>query len=213
MGSENPLPMFPLSTVLFPGEMLPLHVFEQRYRTMMARCLERQPPVFGVVLIARGSEVGGGDTRTDVGTLASIEALSRSEDGRYALLARGTERLKVRQWLPDDPYPLAAVDVVADGPAPSSALLDEARSSVRRVEALRSELGRAPARTVVAGARGAGAVEEDDDSAWGVCRRLPLGPMDRQRLLATDDADARLRLLVELAQAQGEDLLHLLSGG
>lgn len=228
MGSERELPMFPLSSVLFPGELLPLHVFEQRYRTMMARCLESEPHLFGVVLIARGSEVGGGDTRTDVGTVARIEALSRSEDGRYAVLVRGTDRLHVRRWMPDDPYPLAVVEVLTEGPDPAGGTLEEARSSVRRVEALLSELGRSPAPVVGglgesagedapegAGSGDAEGAEGDEgpDSAWGLCRRLPLGPMDRQRLLAADEAEGRLRLLVELARAQAEDLLRLLSGG
>lgn len=91
------LPMFPLSAVLLPGDLLPLHVFEPRYRAMVADCLEHEPHEFGVVLIARGSEVGGGDVRTDIGTVAQLEALSRSHDGRYALLARGTSRLRVEE--------------------------------------------------------------------------------------------------------------------
>jgi Lon protease-like protein len=198
------LPMFPLSTVLLPGELLPLHVFEARYRTMIAHCLQSQPHVFGVVLIARGSEVGGGDTRTDVGTLASIEALSRSEDGRYALAVRGTERLRVRRWLPDDPYPVAEVDLLGPDSAGAPELAERASAAVRRVEALLSELGRSPAPAP----DGGGA-----DTAWGLCRRLPLGAWDRQRLLGTDDPDARLELLVELAQAQAEDLTRLLAGG
>lgn len=196
--------MFPLSCVLLPGELLPLHVFEQRYRTMVAHCLEQEPPVFGVVLIARGSEVGGGDVRTDTGTVASIETVARSGDGRYALLARGTERLRVVQWLPDDPYPLAVVELLDDGPAPTASSLEAAWSSVRRVEALVSELGGTP------DSEGGRPAEND---AWGPCRRLPLGPMDRQRLLAGGGAERRLELLVELAAAQSDDLVRLLSGG
>ena len=65
------LPMFPLGTVLFPHGVLPLRVFEPRYRLMIAHCLE-QDARFGVVLIERGSEVGGGDTRFHVGTVAQI---------------------------------------------------------------------------------------------------------------------------------------------
>ena len=67
------LGMFPLSTVLFPQAGLPLHVFEERYRTLMAECLDGDGE-FGVVLIARGSEVGGGDQRVDIGTVARIPA-------------------------------------------------------------------------------------------------------------------------------------------
>ncbi len=63
--------MFPLGTVLFPSMVLPLHVFEPRYRQLTLECIEAERE-FGVVLIARGSEVGGGDQRRSVGTLARI---------------------------------------------------------------------------------------------------------------------------------------------
>jgi Lon protease-like protein len=200
--------MFPLSTVLFPGGLLPLVVFEPRYRTMVADCLAAEPHVFGVVLIARGSEVGGGDTRTDVGTVARIEALSRTEDGRYALLARGTRRLRVVEWLPDDPYPVAAVEVLDDLAGAPSGAVEVASAAVSRVEALFSELGRpAPpdAELDPPGATG--------DPAWALCRRLSAGPLDRQRLLATDDPGARMALLAKLAGELAEDLVRLLAQG
>ncbi|MEY3360946.1 MAG: hypothetical protein RL531_665, partial [Actinomycetota bacterium] len=82
------LPMFPLGTALLPGAMLPLHVFEERYRALVEHCLARDGE-FGVVLIERGSEVGGGDRRFAVGTLARIVEAGRFPDGRYALVATG----------------------------------------------------------------------------------------------------------------------------
>lgn len=199
--------MFPLSAVLFPGGLLPLHVFEPRYRAMVADCLAAEPHDFGVVLIARGSEVGGGETRTNVGTVAHIEALSRAEDGRYALLARGTRRLRVLRWLPDDPYPVADVEVLDDSGAPATAL-EEAAAAVARVEALVSELGHASGDSGRWAAAGGG-----EDPVWALCRRLPSGPLDRQRLLATDDAGDRLALLTEMAGDLAEDLVRLLSQG
>ena len=101
--------MFPLSTVLFPGAGLPLHVFEARYRALMAECLAGDGE-FGVVLITRGSEVGGGDQRVDVGTLARIEQAAETEDGRMLVIARGVRRIRVESWLADGPYPRAAVE-------------------------------------------------------------------------------------------------------
>ncbi|HEY1734853.1 MAG TPA: LON peptidase substrate-binding domain-containing protein, partial [Acidimicrobiales bacterium] len=74
------LPMFPLSTVLFPGASLSLHVFEPRYRQLTVDCL-RGGCELGVVLIRRGSEVGGGDERVDVGTVARIETATPLADG------------------------------------------------------------------------------------------------------------------------------------
>lgn len=196
--------MFPLSTVLFPGALLPLHVFEPRYRTMLAECLRTEPHEFGVVLITRGSEVGGGDERSDLGTVARIEALSRSDDGRYALLARGTTRVRVRRWLADDPFPQAMVDELDEaGTGPDDIRSEEAAAAVRRVEALLSELGSSvPDEAAGPGTR-----------LWELCARLPVNALDRQRLLAADDPSARAALLVELAGELAEDLTRLLAGG
>ena len=80
------LPMFPLSAVLFPHASMPLHVFEPRYRQMLRDCLAGDGR-FGIVLIERGSEVGGGDQRSLLGTRGVITAGSRV--GRRALVRRG----------------------------------------------------------------------------------------------------------------------------
>ena len=100
------LPMFPLGTVLLPGAPLPLQVFEPRYRELTRDCLAGVPE-FGVVLIERGSEVGGGDVRTNVGTVARIVASQGFPDGRAYLVTVGTRRIRVTEWLEDAPYPRA----------------------------------------------------------------------------------------------------------
>ena len=127
------LAMFPLGTVLLPGMVLPLHVFEHRYRTLVSDCLAGEPE-FGVVLIERGHEVGGGDVRRDVGTVARILGVSAVEDGRSALVTVGTRRIRVEQWLADEPYPRADVeewpDVDDGGEAPA---VDALVASLRRV--------------------------------------------------------------------------------
>src|SRR5918995_785794 len=111
------LPMFPLGAVLLPGEVLPLQVFEPRYRALVHDCFAAPDgPRFGVVLIARGHEVGGGDERHDVGAVARIVRHELAPDGRSALLCAGEERVGVREWLPDDPYPRADVELVEDEP-------------------------------------------------------------------------------------------------
>ena len=86
--------MFPLGTVLFPGAVLPLHVFEPRYRQLVRDCTlgDRE---FGVVLIERGSEVGGGDVRSMAGTVARIVQARRDADGRCVLVTVGTRRIRV----------------------------------------------------------------------------------------------------------------------
>ena len=107
----KPLPMFPLGTVLFPHAVLPLHIFEARYRELTETCL-RGDGRFGVVLIERGNEVGGGDSRFAVGTVARIVEAARTPDGRYLLATVGTERFRVQKWLDDDPFPRAEIDVI-----------------------------------------------------------------------------------------------------
>src|SRR5436189_1506182 len=91
MADVPPMPMFPLGTVLVPSAGLPLHVFEPRYRALVHDCLAGDGE-FGVVLIARGSEVGGQDVRTDVGTVARIVQAQELPDGRWAIAAVGVRR-------------------------------------------------------------------------------------------------------------------------
>lgn len=113
--------MFPLGSVLVPGMILPLHVFEERYRRLVHDCLAGDGE-FGVVLIERGSEVGGGDVRTDVGTVARIVQADELPDGRFVVGAVGVRRIRVSRWLEDAPYPRADVadwpDVVGGPDAP-----------------------------------------------------------------------------------------------
>src|SRR6476646_946546 len=104
------MPMFPLGSVLLPGGVLPLHVFEPRYRALVQDCLASAEHEFGVVLIERGFEVGGGDFRCLVGTVARMVQVAELDDGRYALVTIGTRRIRVNGWLPDDPYPKADVE-------------------------------------------------------------------------------------------------------
>src|SRR2546429_1659145 len=139
----KPLPMFPLGTVLFPHAVLPLHIFEERYRALVETCL-RGDGRFGVVLIERGYEVGGGDTRFGVGTVARIVEAARTPDGRYLLATVGTDRFRVKKWLDDDPYPRAEIDVISE----AKRLRDDAaarRADVQhllgRVLAVSAELG------------------------------------------------------------------------
>ena len=89
------LPLFPLHTVLCPGVAMPLHVFEDRYQAMIGRCLAEASP-FGVILIREGREVGLGDLAVaEVGTMAEIREATRHHDGRYDLLAVGTQRFRL----------------------------------------------------------------------------------------------------------------------
>jgi Lon protease-like protein len=98
------LPLFPLGTVLFPGALMPLHIFEPRYRLLIRRCVEQQRP-FGIVLIRSGTEVGGSAEPYEVGTEAKIVAESLLPSGRSYVVTRGARRFAVEGLIADaEPY-------------------------------------------------------------------------------------------------------------
>jgi Lon protease-like protein len=200
--------MFPLSAVLYPHAEIPLHVFEPRYRALTRDCLAGDS-CFGVVLIERGAEVGGGDQRMAVGTRAVITKAAAFPDGRWLLMARGDGRIRVGEWLADDPYPLAMVEDwaprVEEVPA---SLLQRAEQSVRRTRGLLSESGATsalPAET-----------QFDDDpdvASWQICNEAPLNMMDAQHLLSAGGTVERLELLIALTEAMEHDLHRMLASG
>ncbi len=196
--------MFPLGTVLFPSVYLPLHVFEPRYRELVRVCLERDES-FGVTLIERGSEVGGGDVRTMVGTRARIVEAREMPDGRWALGTVGTERLRVLRWLDDDPFPRAEVEVWPDHAsgfdiADEVELAESVVARLRRVLARHAELGHTTAPATI---------ELADDpglASFQASAVAPLGPADHQSLLAAASVWARLSLLDQLLEDREDDL-------
>jgi uncharacterized protein len=200
--------MFPLGTVLFPTVVLPLHVFEPRYRALMRDCLAGGRE-FGVVLIERGSEVGGGDVRTGVGCVARIVEAAELDDGRWAVVAAGHRRIRVVRWLPDDPYPIAEVEDWDDAPARPGLeeRLAAAVADLRRVLALAAELGRPAAPATV---------ELSPDPAvasWQAAAVAPFGPVDHQRLLASEGPDDRVDLLASMLAEEADVLAAQLARG
>src|SRR3954468_16235525 len=103
------MPLFPLGSVLLPGAVLPLHVFEPRYRALVADCLAADEHEFGVVLIDRGHEVGGGDVRRVAGTVARMIQVAQLDGGRFAAAGGGPGRRRVERGLREEPYPRADV--------------------------------------------------------------------------------------------------------
>ena len=202
------LPMFPLSAVLFPHASMPLHVFEPRYRELMRDCLAGDAR-FGIVLIERGSEVGGGDERSTLGTRGVITKSVELPDGRWVLQVEGEARIEVDEWLPDDPYPVALVREAALRPRPGDAgpLVRAAAQRVRRARALLAEQGGAPPLPAELALDGGGDLEV---AAWQLCAAAPLNAYDAQRLLAADGAPERLRLLAELMEELELDLHRML---
>ena len=203
-----PMPMFPLGTVLFPHLLLPLHVFESRYRAMTRDCLAGNRE-FGVVLIERGAEVGGGESRFEMATVARIVEEAEFADGRWALLVKGERRARVSCWLPDDPYPVALVEILTDPPLGPGEIgqLGEIERMVRRGLAMAAELAEEatfPATVELA--------DDPEVAAWQLCAIAPISTVDQHSLLATPTAASRLARLAELTEASNEILAMRLGG-
>lgn len=188
--------MFPLGTVLLPGGGLPLHVFEERYRRMIKDVLAADGPAeFGVVLITRGTEVGGGDERADVACVARILDAEVSPDGRYGLLTGGHRRVRVTRWLPDDPYPQAEVEDWPDGAgADRTGFLAEASRVRERIARVRARLG---VEAEVPEALGDAALDTAGPvmASYRLAVWTPMGAADAQRALSAPGPAARLAVL------------------
>ena len=195
------LPMFPLGTVLFPHMPLRLRVFEQRYLVMLSTLLQSDNAEFGVVLIERGQEVGGGEQRFGIGTVAEITTLG-TQDGFIGLLAEGRTRIKIDAWLDDAPHPRAEVSPVPDlvWDEQWRGLLATAEQSVRRSLAVSSEFSELtwPADIGIEG--------DPVAAAWQLAGVAPIGPLDQVGLLASATADELLLGLTELCDGISSDL-------
>ena len=170
--------MFPLGSVLLPGGALPLHVFEPRYQALVRDCIEAPDHEFGVVLIDRGSEVGGGELRRDVGVVARMVQVAQLADDRFAVVAIGTRRIRVIEWLPDDPYPRAVVEdwPDVDTEEPDLAMVADV---TRRAQQFADE--ETPT--------------EHDGGAFAIAELVPLGAADRYAVLCAARATERWRVL------------------
>ena len=198
--------MFPLGNPIVPHAGMPLHVFEDRYRDLM-RHVTAGDRKFGIVMIERGSEIGGNDLRTDVGVLVEVAEEEELEDGRWVLLAVGRERVRIIEWLPDDPYPRAIVEPIPETPATvASDVATALQAQVRRIAGMLTELDE-PAPPV--------AVELDPDpvvAAWQAVAVSPIGPLDTQQLLEMDDTDGRVHAIIA-ALDDAEELLRMRMSG
>ncbi len=192
--------MFPLGSVLFPHMPLALRLFEPRYLQMLGALLDQSQPDFGVVLIERGHEVGGGDHRFGLGTLARLIEVEAHEDF-MAVVAVGTSRMRVDAWMPDAPYPRAEVSQLDDF------VWDEQHTRESgEVEAL--------VRQAMADMGGEPDLELSEDPVarcWQVAALAPLGPLDAWRLLGSESLGELISLTGTLT-AEALETFRLDSG-
>lgn len=201
------LAMFPLGSVLLPGEVMTLHVFEPRYRRLVIDCLagagtsdgtgdgtgEAAAADFGIVLIERGSEVGGGDVRADGATRARIVRVDPLDGGRFAVIVEGLRRIRVERWLADDPYPRADVSEWPDAPCGDSR---DAMDSIQlRLDTVRDLL--VATTDFQATAPPLPRIDRDDDvlASFQLGALAPIGPADRYRVLVAPTPEERMNVL------------------
>jgi Lon protease-like protein len=180
---------------------LPLRIFEPRYLKLLGDLMASENPEFGVVLIERGPEVGGGEKRMDIGTVAQVTDIGTTEEF-YGLESVGSKRFRVNAWLPDDPYPIADVDFLPDliwddTLMPSRVHLE---TKVRQLLAFASEFG---------DLQYSSDVELSDDpmeACWQLAGILPVGQLDQVDLLSSQSADELLKRTYEIVTTADETL-------
>lgn len=190
-------PMFPLGTVLLPGAGLPLRVFEPRYVALVEACQAAEDLTFGVVLISRGSEVGGGEVRTDVGVIARMQSCVRMPGDRFAMACRGEDRFRVVRWLEDDPFPRAEIELwpdVTDGDDSAAlALVFEKRDELNElVRQLADQTGNEPRAFAMSSLP-----SDPSKRSFSLTSSLPISEIDKQRALAAAGPVERLQVLAE----------------
>ena len=197
------LPLFPLSTVLYPGLPIPLHVFEERYREMFGRILDGDRR-FGVVAIVHGHEVGGSAVYHPVGCVAEVRDVRRYPDGRLDVVARGERRFRIDGVAQAAPYIVAEVATLGEskGRSASERIVPVTRLFNRYVTTLLE----------IAGEDEIEQVDLPDDpvaASYLVAAGLQVDLPDKQNLLAVPSAAERLRTEAALLRRELSLLEHL----
>jgi Lon protease-like protein len=197
------LPLFPLSTVLYPGLPIPLHVFEERYRQMFARVLEGERR-FGVVAIVHGQEVGDPADHHPIGCVAQVRDVRRHPDGRLDVVAQGEHRFRIEGVTQSAPYIVADVATLGEsaGDAAEERIVPVGRLFNRYVTTLLE----------TAGESGIDQVDLPGDpvaASYLVAGALQVDLADKQHLLAIASAAERLRTEARLLRRELALLEHL----
>lgn len=207
------LPLFPLETILFPDCLLQLHVFEERYKTMINRCIEESTP-FGVVLIREGTEVGPPALPFDVGCKARIVAVKRLDEGRIHLLAVGEERFRIVDYLKTDlPYQIGRVVALEDEPAECG--IDGTSTDTTDAQALSGLFQQYLSLLEESASVEIPAIDLPDEPtplSFFVASVLQLDAIEKQRLIETTDVCARMRWEIAAIHEQIEELKALRAG-
>jgi hypothetical protein len=185
------LPLFPLGTVLYPGLLLPLHIFEDRYRQLVRDLQDGpEPRGFGVIAIRKGRETGiaGISALHEIGCVAALRQVEEYEDGRFDLIAAGTQRFRLLELDDSGPYLRGQVDLLAEDTGDESAAGLAAESVRRGFRAYLAALAQRGATQVSV----PGLPDEPAALSYLVATSMIIDLSDRQALLAESDAASRL---------------------
>ncbi len=201
------VPLFPLGTVLFPQMILPLQIFEQRYRLMINECLKNNTP-FGVVLLQEGDEVQEGRDETEparpcaVGTLARITEVVKSPDGRMLLTTVGTERFRLMEYRNDKPYMTGDIEIWPDETSGENSLEPEVSQVRAAFEVYLKILMDLAGKEI----QGLEIPNEPDVLSYLVPNWLQISLSDKQRLLEAATIYERLRAERQILEAESQFL-------
>ena len=208
MAETGSLPLFPLGSVLFPGMLLPLHIFEPRYRLLLQRVTQNDEP-FGIVLIKAGPEVGGRAEPHRVGTTARVVGATPLPGGRSFVIARGERRFEIERIdAESEPYLVGTVRYLDDDDgADASALADRAADSFGQyLTGIISTSNDARSEVPLGELRDGTPAEVSYRIAGG----LGIDAAERQRLLETERTSARLESVIHLLERERALLNELL---
>jgi Lon protease-like protein len=195
------MPMFPLGSVLLPAMPLPLRIFEPRYLKLLGDLMASDNPEFGVVLIERGAEVGGDDQRMKLGTIASVINIGTTEEF-YGLESVGTQRFKVTTWLPDDPYPLAVIELIPDLIWDDALLKSKNQLEVR----VRQLLAFASEFTNLQFGADIALSNDPIEACWQLAGILPIGELDQLDLLSSESTEELISRTNEIVTTADQTL-------
>lgn len=193
------MPMFPLGTPLLPGSVLPLYLFEPRYLELYEDIVGADR-LFGVVLIERGRDSGGEDSRFDHGCVAHMVGSATHENGSISIVTVGTKRLRVIRWEAPDPYPIAMVETLEDEELPVSEMgvIDEATADLVKLKALFSELG------ADVGVEAPELADDPRTAMYQMAQLAGLQALDLQKVLEADSTVRRAHIVRALISDQVE---------
>ena len=194
------LPLFPLNTVLFPGALLPLHIFEPRYRMMIRQCLDQESR-FGIVLIQKGEEVADVAEPYEVGTAARIVQVQHHADERMNIWVIGEERFRIWDYtVSKNDYLIGFVSPLMEEPHPPRSVPETTNAIIQLLKTYLTLLSRLDDEQKIA--LGPQLTQEPEPLSYQVAELLNIDMVEKQTLLETSDTLSRLAREVKILERE-----------